>query len=185
MDVIDHIVLDFFSANRFEWLTFVMLIITYAASFTTVTIISALSVLSFYIQKHTTRIWPLIITVCGGALTTFLLKNIFERLRPVSAFYIENSYAFPSGHATVAMTLYGFLFYAVWKHDHRFFKKPLLVFWGVLIISVGLSRLYLGEHYLSDVLVGYLVGLTWLIIGIRWHKYLLHWEQFKNRLKNF
>ncbi|OHA86742.1 MAG: hypothetical protein A3A96_01650 [Candidatus Zambryskibacteria bacterium RIFCSPLOWO2_01_FULL_39_39] len=167
MQAIDQAVLNFFTNNRVEWLSFLMLVITYAGSYLVAGSLSLLSAISFYIHKHTYRILPLFLTVAGSTISTFILKNIFYRARPVEAIYIENSFSFPSGHATVAMALYGFIFYVIWKHDKHHLRNPFIIFLAVLIVLIGLSRLYLGVHYLSDVLIGYTVGLFWLFISIR------------------
>jgi undecaprenyl-diphosphatase len=173
MQGIDQAVLNFFVGMRVEWLTFVMLVITYCGSYLVVSGLTFLSAVSFYIHKHTARILPLLIVVGGSSLTTFILKNIFYRARPASALYLETDSSFPSGHATIAIALYGFLLYTVWKFDKHYLKNPFIAFLAALIVLIGTSRLYLGVHYLSDVLVGYVVGFIWLLLSIKLHKYIL------------
>ena len=184
MNTIDHTILDFFILHRIEWLSFVMMIITYAASYIVVITVTTLSTISFLIHRHYARILPFLITVGGSALTTFLLKNFFDRMRPMEAIYTENSFSFPSGHATAAMALYGFLLYTICKFDKHKLKTPFIFFLTLLILLVGLSRLYLGVHYFSDVLVGYLIGLMWLVLSIKLHKHLLRFEQLKDKFKS-
>jgi len=176
---IDQIILNFFVNIRAEWLTFLMLIITYSGSYMIVSGLTLLSIISFYIHKHAARILPLLVSVCGSSITTFILKNIFYRARPIEALYLETDSAFPSGHATIAIALYGFLFYTIWKHDKHYLKKPFIVFLSAIIILIGISRLYLGVHYITDILVGYTVGSIWLFLSIKLHKYLLRREQSK------
>ncbi len=178
---IDQAVLNFFVNNRFEWLTFVMLVITYSGSYLIVSGLTFLSAISFYIHKHYIKILPLIISVGGAAVTTAILKIIVNRGRPPFAdmLYLETDPSFPSGHATAAMALYGFLIYAIWRADKHHLKNPFIIFLSILIIMVGVSRLYLGVHYLSDVLAGYIVGLIWILIGIivdRKTRKLLSWK---------
>jgi undecaprenyl-diphosphatase len=170
MGSIDQAVLNFFTNNRVEWLSFTMLVITYCGSYLIVSGLTFLSAISFYIHKHTSRILPLIVSVAGSSLTTYILKNIFNRARPLGALYPETDSSFPSGHATVAMALYGFLLYVIWKHDKHHLKNPFIIFLAVLIILIGVSRLYLGVHYFSDVLAGYAVGFVWLLISIHMTK---------------
>jgi len=166
----DQVVLNFFVNNRVEWLAFVMLVITYCGSYLVVSGLAFLSAISFYIHKHTARILPLLVSVGGSAATTFILKNIFYRPRPMEALYMETGSSFPSGHATAAMALYGFLLYTIWKHDKHYLKNSFIIFLSALIILIGASRLYLEVHYLSDVLAGYAVGFIWLLISARLHK---------------
>ncbi len=199
MNFIDQSVLNFFENTRVEWLSFVILVITYCGSYIVVSGLTFLSAISFYIHKHTARILPLLAAVGGSAATTFILKNIFFRARPLGALYLETGSSFPSGHATAAIALYGFLLYTIWSHstlpsheasdghskaswDKDWLHKILAVFLSVLIILVGISRLYLGVHYLSDILVGYAIGLIWLLLSIKLHKYIL---RFFGRLGSY
>ncbi|MEK7634974.1 MAG: phosphatase PAP2 family protein [Patescibacteria group bacterium] len=172
---IDQIVLNFFVNHRVEWLSFVMLVITYSGSYMIVSSVAFLSAVSFYIHKHTSRIFPFLIAIAGSTITTYLLKHILERARPAVEFmlYPETGFSLPSGHATGAMALYGFLFYIIWKHDKHYLKKPFMILLVALILLVGISRLYLGVHYFSDVLVGYAVGFVWILIAIKIHKHIL------------
>ncbi len=111
-------------------------------------------------------------TLAGSIVTVLLTKLAFHRPRPATALYVEHTYAFPSGHAVVAVTLYGFAaFLLIRFSDNPRTKRS--VFTGAFLLAglIGLSRIYLGEHYLSDVYGGYLLGLLWLIAGIaltRW-----------------
>ncbi len=187
MQTIDQSVLIFFAENRIEWLSFVMLVITYCGSYMVVSGLTFLSAVSFYIHKHTARILPLLVAVGGSAVTTYIIKHIFYRARPIAeALYLESGSSFPSGHATAAMALYGFLLYTIWKFDKHYLKKVFIVFLFALIILVGVSRLYLGVHHLSDILAGYVVGFVWLLLSIKLHKYILRFfgsigsHQFKS-----
>lgn len=163
---LDKIVLDFFVGLRVEWLSFLMLVITYSGSYVLVGGLTFLTAISFFIHKHRSSILPLLVAVGGSGVSVYLLKHIFYRARPLAeALYLETSSSFPSGHATMAMALYGFIFWAVYKFDHHKLKKIFLIFLGILIPLVGASRLYLGVHHLSDVLAGFAIGLVWLSIS--------------------
>ena len=127
-------------------------------------------------RKHT-YILPLFITVAGSETFTYLGKLAFQRPRPEVAVYTEYSFSFPSGHATIAVAFYGFLSYLLMRFVRNWKRKVNLFFAGILIIlAIGLSRIYLGEHYLSDVWGGYLVGAMWLIVAIS----LAEWLGSKN-----
>ncbi len=112
----------------------------------------------------------LILWLLLGGVSLFVQvgKRTFDRSRPLQvAYYPETGYSFPSGHSAVAMTLYGLLAY--WAI--RRLRNPAgRVLAGVgaacLILAVGFSRIYLGVHFLSDVLGGYLLGIGWLSVGI-------------------
>jgi membrane-associated phospholipid phosphatase len=178
MNFIDHSVLNFFVVNRVEWLVFVMLAITYMGNTVMIGVLTFLSAVSFYIHKHTARILPFLVSVGGSSITVYILKTIINRPRPLESLYPEFSSSFPSYHAAAAVALYGFFLYTIWKYAHHL-KKPFMVFLFALIVLVGISRLYLGEHYFSDVLAGYIIGFVWLFLSVKLHKYLLHREQLK------
>ncbi|WP_320823656.1 phosphatase PAP2 family protein [Reinekea sp.] len=109
----------------------------------------------------------LAIVIVGSTTTSWLSKIAFQRPRPEQAIYLESSYSFPSGHATIAVAFYGFVGYLLIRSASRRTQKiKRLGATLTLIIAIGLSRLYLGEHYLSDVLAGYLIGTLWLIIAL-------------------
>jgi undecaprenyl-diphosphatase len=180
----DNAVLNFFVNIRTEWLIFVMLAITYMGNAILVSILTILSAASFYFQKHYTRILPLLISVGGSSITVYILKELVDRARPAVALYPEFSFSFPSYHAAVAIALYGFFIFTIWKHDKHYLKKPLIIFFFLLIVLIGVSRLYLGEHYLSDILAGYIIGLFWLFIAAKLHNFLLRFEFLKNKIKN-
>lgn len=97
-----------------------------------------------------------------------ILKNILQRPRPNDYQLVDVSgYSFPSGHSMVSMAFYGFLIYLIYKYiKNKYIKFSLIVFLSILIIIIGLSRIYLGVHYTSDVLAGFLIAISYLIIYI-------------------
>ena len=89
--------------------------------------------------------------------------------------YIEDTFSFPSGHATIAVGFYGFLVYILFRQIKNWKYKINALFFSItLILAIGLSRLYLGVHFLSDVWGGYLLGALWLLIGITISEWLQH-----------
>jgi undecaprenyl-diphosphatase len=107
-------------------------------------------------------------TLAGSGAFSLLGKVAFHRQRPPGiGVYTEASFSFPSGHATIAAAFYGFIVYYLWRQAQNWNIRLNLLFGGsALILAIGFSRLYLGVHFLSDVLGGYLLGFMWLIIGI-------------------
>ncbi len=100
----------------------------------------------------------------GASATTAWLKTAFARPRPDFALQNLPDFSFPSGHATGAMAFYGFL---AWLMVQGGWLRPGpgLALGALVIGLIGFSRLYLGVHYLSDVLNGYLVGALWALAG--------------------
>ncbi len=103
--------------------------------------------------------------VGGATLLNFILKQIFARPRPAypHAFLTETGFSFPSGHAMISIAFYGAIAYLSYAYV-KSFRAKLLVSLGALLISgcIGFSRLYLGVHYITDVLAGWAAGMTWL-----------------------
>ncbi|MEH1840547.1 MAG: phosphatase PAP2 family protein [Nostoc sp.] len=103
----------------------------------------------------------------GATLLNCLMKLLFGRARPALWKHIikVGQHSFPSGHAMVSIVIYGFIGYILAKQfpEWRFWIYDLTI---VLIAAIGLSRLYLGVHWLTDVTAGYAAGLVWLIACI-------------------
>jgi membrane-associated phospholipid phosphatase len=115
-------------------------------------------------QPH--HAWRLVLAVVGGVILSTALKYIFGRPRPALWPHAEVSgFSFPSGHATAALCLFGMLGWLGWR---LFRPRAARLAWGVfmvaLIVLIGLSRIYLGVHYPSDVLAGYITGSFWLLM---------------------
>ena len=97
-----------------------------------------------------------------------LLKRILQRPRPTEFRIVEESgYSFPSGHSMVSMAFYGYLIYLIYKYiENKYIKWISIIMLSILICSIGISRIYLGVHYTSDVLGGFLISISYLIIYI-------------------
>lgn len=106
----------------------------------------------------------------GGWLFNDLLKEIYQRERPPFPHFVEvTSYSYPSGHAMVSLSFYGLMGYLLWRYlrKKRIWTSYLVVGFTIsLVFFIGLSRIYLGVHYTSDVLAGFLAGTIWLMISI-------------------
>ena len=109
----------------------------------------------------------LIIATLGSTTFTFLSKSLFQRARPDNILLVERTYSFPSGHATITIALYGFIAYLLIRFSQKFIQQVrIFVFAVFFAILIGFSRILLNEHYLSDVIGGYLVGGLWLTVAI-------------------
>ena len=111
-----------------------------------------------------------------------LLKRILQRPRPTEFRIIEETgYSFPSGHSMVSMAFYGYLIYLIYKYvKNKYIRWISIVLLSILICAIGVSRIYLGVHYTSDVLGGFLVSISYLILFI--NKFLL--KRIKNNIIN-
>ena len=100
------------------------------------------------------------------SVLNFILKSILQRPRPTEYRIIEESgYSFPSGHSMISMAFYGFIIYLIYKNiKNKYVKWGLISFLIILITLIGVSRIYLGVHYTSDVIAGFLISISYLII---------------------
>jgi len=101
-------------------------------------------------------------------LTNIVLKNFFSRPRPSVLWLVEETgFSFPSGHMMAATMFYGLCIYFLFlSHQKRFIKVIGYLFFCSFILLIGISRIYLGVHYASDILGGFLVSLCLLCFGI-------------------
>ena len=108
----------------------------------------------------------IIINLAGITIINQILKFIFRRERPTGYRLIEMSgYSFPSGHAMASLAFYGLLIYITKRLVKNKYLKILLITLNIaIIILIGVSRIYLGVHYLSDVLTGYSISIIYLLI---------------------
>ena len=118
----------------------------------------------YFIYK---RFWPelamLLIGSGGGALLWAFLIDIFDRPRPAQQIgIVVTDQSFPSGHAISSVICYGFLAYLlVPKMPSLFWKWTIVIVSVLVMLFVGYSRIFLGGHYLTDILAGYGLGLAW------------------------
>ena len=114
----------------------------------------------------------LLLAMGGGWALNELLKAWFHRPRPTSALLFQLGLSFPSGHAMMSTAFYGCLAWLLWREYGRWGWAAALLVWAVLI---GLSRVYLHVHYLTDVLAGFAGGVGWLLLlraglGLFWQE---------------
>ena len=107
-----------------------------------------------------------------GFIVNSSLKVFIHRDRPSVLHLVEeSSFSYPSGHSMISVILYGYLIYFISKHiNNKIIRRCLISILVFVIISIGISRVYVGVHYISDVIGGYLVGLITLLGGINYVK---------------
>lgn len=102
-----------------------------------------------------------------GEMFLAFLKLLFHRQRPEQQIVAAHGYSFPSGHAFAATIAYGFLIYITWKLTKSEVLRFVIFSVSILlIVLIGISRVYLNVHWLTDVLGGYAAGFAWLIFSI-------------------
>lgn len=130
-----------------------------------------------YLFKLKTEALLNLVSILSALFVNGILKTLVNRPRPVASlvdiYTVVYDKSFPSGHTMTYTVVFGFLFYLVMRRTKNKVLKTILG--GILILpimTVGLSRIYLGAHWTSDVLGGYLLGALWLYGIISYYKYL-------------
>jgi undecaprenyl-diphosphatase len=165
----DRAVLLWIHTHSPEWLEGPMRFVTALGYYWVVLPLLAAAIFAFYRKGWRLSATLLLVSTVGGVLLTTFLKAVFGRGRPelFDLGYTASFYSFPSGHATVAVGFYGTLT-LILAYRLRGFARWAVVVCGVsLVLLIGFSRLYLGVHYPTDVLAGFLAAPLWVIcIGV-------------------
>jgi len=131
-------------------------------------IIGAFLILAIFLARQRRRkaAVAVFLTLVGSGLLLYLFKDFFSRPRPFGCLSSKDCFSFPSGHATIAFYFYGMLFYLI----VRFIKLKKIAVWllglglTILIFLVALSRIYLGYHFPTDIIGGFLLGGVFLLV---------------------
>jgi membrane-associated phospholipid phosphatase len=148
-------------AHSSDWLVTVFKVVTLAGnSVVLIVVVGALAIV--FVRRGRMNDAAVLIAALGGAgVVNALLKLVFQRPRPELAFVHLETYSFPSGHAAVATATFTTLAFVIACRSGRRRAIAVAATATALIGLVGFSRLYLGVHYLSDVLAGWSFGLAW------------------------
>jgi undecaprenyl-diphosphatase len=146
-------------------LTEAMLVVTYFGSTIVISSLSVCAVVALYLMKRRRAALLLVVTMVGAAALNATLKLSFQRARPDPFFDIvaPTSYSFPSGHALFSFCLFGTLAAVISRRARGIGTR--IAVWvaaALIVMLVGLSRIYLGVHYPSDVLAGYAAAFVWV-----------------------
>jgi undecaprenyl-diphosphatase len=161
----DERVLHWFHAQRSPLLDEAMRQVTTLGDGIVLAMLAGVLSIFLWLTRHRWSVYILVLGVMGGMLMNNLLKGLFSRPRPdvIEAIDHVATTSFPSGHAMTAIIAYGSVAWLVARLE----PAPALrrTTWGIaalLVAAIGISRIYLGVHYPSDVLAGFLAGLAWL-----------------------
>ncbi len=114
-------------------------------------------------------------TLGVGAILSAIMKVLVSRIRPADiALIVEESFSFPSGHAMLSFIFYGLLIYLVCKFlSNKPLKVSLSILFGLVAVAVALTRVYLGVHFMTDLIGGWLLGGAVLVAGILVYEFVL------------
>jgi undecaprenyl-diphosphatase len=161
----DKAVLLWIHNNFPDWLNEPMRLVTALGYYYVVVPLLAVAVFVLYRRGWRLSAVLPVVSTGGSFVLTTVLKGVFQRARPelFDSGYQASFYSFPSGHATVAVGFYGMLT-VILAYRLGGAARWAVAFCGVLVVLlIGLSRLYLGVHYPTDVIAGYLSALLWLV----------------------
>ena len=159
IDAVAHsAVYDFFGGNPSLGLA-----VTWFGNASTITVFTVLLTLGLAMAHRYWAAFRVAFASGAGAVVALGLKAFFARVRPIDQLVPAHGYSFPSGHAFASTVFYGMAVYLVWRMTERRWARLLaLVLGPLLFLMVGLSRVYLNVHFITDVVGGWLSGLAWL-----------------------
>lgn len=174
---LDLKLLNFIQAFRNPFLNQIMLFITYMASWQSIVIAFGLLSLSLIMLKHWYYLATFFISITFGQVFVLFIKTLTNRDRPplTQALTFESTFSFPSGHTFLAFSFFGLLTYFFFSTaKNKILKIFYLTIGSLVILLVGISRIYLGAHWPSDVIASFLSGAAWVFTLItinEIHKY--------------
>ena len=176
--VYDLQITNFLYSIRDPLFTKLLLLVTKLGGIYAVIVVTIAITGFLFLKKNYVYVWAFLVALFSGGILMALIKIIIKRPRPELPFpvYQEFSFSFPSGHATASIILYGFIAYFIWQNSSSNKIRLVSAVSALLVILlIGFSRTYLGVHYFSDVIAGYILGTLCLTSGI----YIIK-SKFKN-----
>lgn len=166
--VIDNWIYNLLISLKCDFFTNFFKVITFFGSVKFIVILNVL-VIIYGILKKNNRCFRIVLFSACSSFVNSLLKVIVKRERPDISLWMvnENNFSFPSGHSMTSCVFYGIICYFIYKSKiNTNIKRVIISLLGLLVILIGMSRIYLGVHYFSDVIGGFLWGFVVLLIGI-------------------
>ncbi|MHB1001777.1 MAG: phosphatase PAP2 family protein [Armatimonadota bacterium] len=162
LDLIDGVINDFVQADRSVIGTAFMTFLSWMGSVIAYLIIGVPLIIVLIKKKKANMAVMFLVMVGGGSVLTVLLKAAYGRIRPEMGLQ-EIGKSFPSGHALVAISFYGFIVLMT-SHMLKWYWRPVVwVAYISIVLGISVSRIYLGVHWTTDVIAGLLAGTAWMI----------------------
>lgn len=164
---IDQAIPNFIAGLRTEWLTAIMDKITILGEKYFIVALVLVIACIYYFKKNKYNAIMMCVNLFNIVVLNKGIKYVVRRERPINMLIEEDGFSFPSGHTMLSIGVYGLLIYFIYKSNIKSsVKKLLITILTLIILIVGLSRLYLGVHYPTDVIGGYLITLAYLIVYV-------------------
>ncbi len=177
----DSAIISYIQGLETPTLTAIMKFFTFVGSGNAIFVIAVVVMFFLYVLlHHRSELVFFAIVIAFASLLNQMLKDFFHRARPDFHRLVEiGGYSFPSGHAMAAMAVYGALAFILWRHiPTRIGRSILIILSAIMIFMIGISRVYLGVHYPSDIIGGYFASALWLTIAIWFY------QRYKERRYN-
>lgn len=165
----DNSMISLVQGTERPWLTSLMKCFTFIGSTPVVIIISILCLFLFFkFLHHRMELILFLVLIAGTAILNQLLKIIFHRERPsLHRLIQESGYSFPSGHSMEAFALYAAIAFLLWRHvPTKRGRTAVILISMIMILMIGISRIYLGVHFPSDVVGAYLASGFWFTFSV-------------------
>jgi undecaprenyl-diphosphatase len=173
---VDLIITHFFQSDKATWFSTFMNFISWFGFTPQAPAIAVLVVIFIFVLGLRWEAIATLLTIIVNGLANFLIKLVVHRPRPsaslVEVFRHVSGFSFPSGHVMFYMTLFGFLLFLTFTLlKPSVIRTLLMILFSAMIVLVGPSRIFLGEHWASDVLGGYLLGSLVLIAAVQFYQW--------------
>jgi membrane-associated phospholipid phosphatase len=140
-------------------------VVSVLGSLEALALVGVLVAVALLVQRNWLTLAAWLVAVLGGEVLNLLLKDLFARPRPSfeHPLVVDTSYSFPSGQAMESVVVYGMLAYFVVLTSRALGKRAVSVGGAaIIVLLIGFGRMYLGAHYVSDVVGGFAAGGAWL-----------------------
>ena len=165
----DHQITEYVISFRSPALTEYFIFITHVGDvYGYAVVLILLTIMSIFVFKHWKYTFQIVFVLLLSALSNLILKRFVDRARPgIEHMVSVETLSYPSGHAMSAMAFYGFLMFLFYRFKINIFLKiGIILLLALLIFSIGLSRIYLGVHFPSDIAGGYIAGFIWVVFCV-------------------
>lgn len=165
----DHKFTEYVISHRSEALTKYFVFVTHVGDiYGYAFVLIVFAGLSYFVFKQWKLMLQVFFVLALSAISNLILKRFVDRARPgIEHMVSVETLSYPSGHAMSAMAFYGFLMYLIYRFRiNKYLKIGIILLLGILILSIGLSRIYLGVHFPSDIAGGFIAGFIWVIFCI-------------------
>lgn len=171
-NIVDKTIYELVISIKSDTVTKIFKIIT---TFAGIPFMLVIGIVILLLKKLKHKRFLIIANIVNDVILNTILKLTFKRERPLDIMLVEETgYSFPSGHTMIAIIFYGYIIYLITKSKYsKKIKIIINTILSVLIFLIGVSRIYLGVHYTTDVIASYLLGISYLIVFTHYtNKYL-------------